>query len=52
MDKKKFLLAGLASRVPNFYISLVVLLGKLGEDYLIHERGREEWELIEWIHRN
>lgn len=52
MNKKKSFLAGLASRVPAFYISLVVLLGKLGEDYLIYGRDKEEWELVEWIHRN
>lgn len=34
------------------FMSLVMLLGKEGRDYLVHRRDTEEWRLILWLHRN
>jgi len=46
-DKK-----GRMTLVDLISTAIIVLLGQEGRDYLTHQRGAEEWILIQWIHRN
>jgi len=40
------------SVISTILIALIMLLGTEGDDYLIFERAVEEWQVVDWLHRN